>query len=115
MNDARNIAIGVVAALLFAGIIVYAFETSASFIQVLIGFILFIFPATFISSFKGKISSFILTLFIVLFSYIVFKNSYHDVWLGLLLAIITGGSAFYFKVRIYKPFSRSKYEEGSKK
>lgn len=114
MNDIKNIVIGVIAALLFGGIIVYAFETNASLVQILIGFIIFIFPTTFISLFKGKIATFVLTLLIVLFTYIVFKNSYHDVWLGLLLAIITGGSAFYFRVRKYKPFLPSKYEDASK-
>ncbi len=110
----KNIIIGIIAALLCAGIMIYVVEKNASLIQLLIGFFLFVFPATFISSFKSKVTAFILAFVIVIFAYIVFKNSYHDVWPGVLLAILIGGSAFYFRVRKYKPFSPSKYEEESK-
>jgi hypothetical protein len=36
---------------------------------------------------------------------------YDDFWLGVLLAAIIGGSAFYFRVFKYKPFSASEYKK----
>ncbi len=110
----KNIIIGLVAALLSAGIIIYVIEKDISLTQALIGFFLFVFPTTFITSFKTKVTSFLLAFVIAIFAYIVSKNSYHDVWPGVLMAIIIGGSAFYFRVRKYKPFSPNKYEEESK-
>ena len=114
MNNIKSLIIGIVAALFVAAIIIYSLEKHASLIQVLIGFVLFVFPVIFISSFKSKVTAFLLALFIALFTYIIIKNSYHDVWLGVLLALIIGGSAFYFRVSKYKLFSPSKYNKESK-
>ena len=44
-------------------------------------------------------------------SYIVSKFLYHDFWLGVLLAGIIGGAAFYFRVNPYKPFSPTEYKK----
>lgn len=47
--------------------------------------------------------------------YLVSKFLYEDFWLGVLLAAIIGGSAFYFRVFKYNPFSASEYKESAKK
>ena len=39
---------------------------------------------------------------------------YEDFWLGVLLAAIIGGSAFYFRVFKYKPFSATEYKQRAK-
>jgi hypothetical protein len=48
-------------------------------------------------------------------AYLVSKFMYEDFWLGVLLAAIISGSAFYFRVFNYKPFSTSEYKQSAKK
>lgn len=112
--NTRNIIIGGVAALITAGLIIYAIEEQKSLWQILAGFLLFVIPFTFISAFGSKIGSFIFVFFSTIITYLVSKFMFYDFWLGVLLAAIIGGSAFYFKVRTYKPFSPEEYKEKAK-
>ena len=107
----RNIIIGSLAAIITAGIIVFAIETDKSFLQILGGFIVFILPFTFISSFKSKTGSFIFVFATILVTYLVCKYLLPDFWLGVAEAAVIGGAAFYYRIYKYKPFSTSEYKK----
>ncbi len=109
-----NILIGGLAGILVAGIIIFAIEEQKSFLQILFGFLLFVVPFAFISSFGSKVGSFVFVFFTTIATYIVSKYVYHDFWLGVLLALIIGGSAFYFRVKPYKPFNPTEYKQMAK-
>ena len=107
----KKLIIGTILAILSASIIIYGVENNFSWKQALVGFFLFIFPVTFVSSFKSKGAIFFLAFFVILFSYISIRYSFKDVWLGVLLSIVIGSSLFYFRVKNYKTFSPSKFKD----
>lgn len=107
----NKILLGSIVALLTFGIIVYAFETDISMLQMFVGFMLFIIPITFISSFNSTTPAFILVLFIAFFGYGMYKFEYTDTLFGLLLAIVIGGSIAYFRIHKYELFSSSEYKK----
>jgi len=109
----NKILLGAITALMSFFIIVYAIETDKSLFQALIGFLLFTIPITFISSFKSTTAAFILALFTAFFAYGMYKFEYYDTLLGLLLAVIIGGSIAYFRINKYKLFSASEYKENA--
>ena len=112
---ANNTLIGIIAAIIFMGLIIYAIEEKKSALQIISGFTLFILPFIFLSSFSSKIMSFILTSATILFGYIVYKMGYHDVWIGMLQALVIGGAIYFYKVRKTNTFSASDYKEEAKK
>ena len=118
----KKILSGSIAAILCAGILIYAIESHRSLYQIFVGFILFVLPFSILSSFFSKIGSFIFIFISIMIGYIVAKFSYNDFWLGIALADIIGG-AIYFYITIpaiktgneYKPFSPNDYKEKAKK
>ena len=106
-----NIMIGVLAAIVIGGLIIYAIEDDRSFLQILSGFVICIVPFTFLSSFFSKVTSFILALSFILLGYFAFKMEYYDVWIGVIMAAVIGGSTFYFRINRYKPFSGKDYKK----
>ena len=78
MDKTKNIFVGVLAAIVVVGLLIFTIETDRSFLQMVTGFILFIFPFMFISSFTTKIMSFILASFTILFGYISYKIGFND-------------------------------------
>lgn len=107
----KNILIGTLAAILCAGLLIFAIEEKKSLYQMLAGFLILVLPFTFLSSFGSKTGSFIFVFVTVMVAYFVSKFLYNDFWLGVLLAGIIGGSAFYFRVNPYKPFSPTEYKK----
>lgn len=107
----KNVIIGTVAAFLCGGILIYAIEENKSVVQILAGFLIFIFPFTFLSVFKSKVGAFAFVFASIMITYFVSKFLFYDFWFGVLLAGIIGGSAFYFRVNPYKPFSPTEYRK----
>lgn len=95
----KNTLSGITIGLLFSGLLIFSISEGYNMIQVFIGFILFIFPSIFISSFKSRTASFILTLFATLFIYLCFKYNYTNTWTGVAMALILGLSLFFLKIR----------------
>tara|TARA_B100000925_G_scaffold18941_1_gene13026 strand:- start:1287 stop:1664 length:378 start_codon:yes stop_codon:yes gene_type:complete len=102
---------GGVLAVITAGIIIYSIENSKSFLQILCGFILFIFPFIFLSSFFSRTGTFIFIFTSIMITYLVTKYYFSDFWIGVLLAFILGISIFIFKVNTYEIFSPTKYRD----
>lgn len=110
----KNIIIGCFIASATSAIIILSIEEKKSFLQILSGFVIFVIPFTFLSSFSSKIGSFIIVFGTIMITYFVSKFTFEDFWIGVLLAVIIGGSAFYFRVYKYKPFSASEYKQRAK-
>lgn len=110
-KDFLNIIIGSIAAILITGLLIYAVEKDKSFIQIIIGFTVFVIPFSFISSFKSKVMSFILVSCSIIFGYLAYKFGYKDFWIGILQALVVGGSIYLFKIRTTTTFSQKKYKE----
>ena len=101
-------------ALLTFVIVVYMIETDRSLFQLFIGFLIFIIPVTFISSFQSTAPVFLLVLFTAFFVYFgIYKYEYFDTLFGLLLAVIIGGAIAYFRINKYRLFSPSEYEKSA--
>ena len=109
----KKILLGSFIAIFSFVIFYYAIEYDRSILQIIIGFVLFIIPFSFLPLFKSTAFSSILVFFILVTSYIIFKKSYYDTLLGILLAAAIGGYIFYFKVRSYKLFSPSDYKNNA--
>lgn len=89
---------GIIIGLLFSGLLILAIHFELSLLQIAVGFLLFIFPTTFISSFSSRRASFILTILLMLFFYISFRLDYTDSWVGYLLALIIGIPIYFLKI-----------------
>jgi len=109
----KNMIIGGIIVVLAAAVIIFIFESGRSFLQFLIGFLLFIIPATFISSFKSTFMSFLFVLFTILVMYVIYAFNFLDAILGIVLAIIVGGYIFYTIVNKYRPFSAMAYKNAA--
>lgn len=120
-NTFKNILIGSIVAIMCSGIIIYSNENHKSFSQISLGFVIFVLPFAFISSFFSKLGSFIIVFISTIITYLVSKFYYTDFWLGVLLAAIIGGAIYIYitipaikTMNIYKPFSPSQYKEKTK-
>ena len=108
----NKIILGSFVALASFGLIIYMWETDKSFLQAFIGFVIFLLPIMFISSFGSTVATFLLVFFIAFYSYFaIYKLEYYDTLFGLLLALIIGGSISYFRIHKYKLFSSKDYKE----
>ena len=110
----KKILIGIIVAVAACALVFYAIETHKSFLQVMIGFLLFILPFTFLSSFKSTVPAFILTLLTLGTIYVGYTHHFIDVFWGVLLAFIIGIPIFCFRVLPYKIFSPTKYKNSFK-
>ena len=110
-NNTFNTIIGVLTAIIIAGLIIFSIEEKKSFLQILIAFIIFIIPVTFISSFTTKTMSFLLTSMIIFVTYLSYKFEYHDIWIGVVQALVIGGAIYFFKIRKTKTFSPNSYKK----
>ena len=114
MNKIKNFIIGIIAAIIVAGLLIFVIETDRSILQMVFGFIFLVIPFSFISSFSSKIMSFVFTVFVVLLGYISYKMGYQDLWVGILQAAIIGGAIYYYRIRKTSTFSSSDYIEEAK-
>ena len=96
-------------AVITAAIIIHSIENSKSLLQILCGFIVFIFPFIFLSSFFSRTGTFIFLFTTIMITYLVTKFYFPDFWIGVILAFVLGMSLFVFKVNAYKIFSPTEY------
>ena len=106
----KNILIGGVIAVITAILIIFIIESGRSILQFAIGFLLFVLPVTFISSFNSKVMSFLLVVFSIFIFYIILKFNYIDAIWGIFLAVLIGGSIFYLRIARISPFHPNEYK-----
>ena len=114
-KNLSNIIIGSFVSAIYVGLFIFIFETNRSFLEAIVGFLLFLFPFSFLSSFKSKLGSFILVSFLIIFIYISYKLGYKDIWIGIIQAFLIGGSMYIFKVKKVKVFSKEDFINKTKK
>ena len=117
----KSILIGSLAAVLCSCILIYSIESNRSLYQIGFGFLLFVLPFSFFSTFFSKIGSFIFVFSTIMIGFIVSKFYFNDFWIGVLLAAIIGGAIYYYltipsvkKMNEYKPFNASDYKQNAK-
>ena len=90
---------GILIGLFFSGLIILTIHLKLSILEILVSFSLFIFPSIFISSFKSRSASLILTVLVVMFTYVSYKYNFNDVWMGVVMALTLGLPIFYYKIK----------------
>jgi len=110
----KKILLGFIVALAACAIIIYAIESKKSGAQIAVGFLLFIFPFMFLSSFKSTVPAFILSALAIGTGYVAFKYHYLDLFWGIGLAFVIGMPIFCFRVFPYKIFSPTEYKKSLK-
>ncbi|MDB0040628.1 hypothetical protein N9E81_00435 [Algibacter sp.] len=114
MSKSTSITIGIILATLSCGILIYAFETNRSFVQIIITFSILFLPITFISSIKGKVAVFLFSSILITGGYICYKQDWYDAGFGVALALLLGGVSYFFKVSKAETFSVSNYKQEQK-
>jgi uncharacterized protein YacL len=89
---------GLVIGLIVSGLIIFSLVQEYNFLQVIIGFVIFIFPSIFLSSFRSRTASFILTIVATLFVYICYRFNFTNTWPGVAIALIIGLPLYFLKV-----------------
>ena len=99
---------GVLLAFAFSALIILSTEKQYSFYQISFGFLVYIIPAMFISSFKSRGLAFIITVVSILFAYCSYRFEWHATWVGVLMAFAIGLPIYYYRIR------KAKVEDGHK-
>lgn len=99
---------GVLLAFAFSALIILSIEKQYSFYQISFGFLVYIIPAMFISSFKSRGLAFTITVVSILFAYCSYHFVWHDTWVGVLMALVIGIPIYYYKIR------KAKVQDGNK-
>jgi hypothetical protein len=107
----NKILAGCILALITAASVIFMIQTGRSLPLFVIGFVLFVVPVTFISSFKSPGMAFCLALFFVFTGYAIWSFALWDMIWGILLAVLIGGSLYYFKIKNIQRFSTSEYKK----
>lgn len=114
MKKIVNLTIGIILAILSCGILIYAFESNRSFIQILIAFSILFLPISFISSINSKVAIFLFTSLLIIGSYICIKQHWYDTGFGVALALLLGGATYFFRVSKAKTFDSADYRNNQK-
>lgn len=114
MSKINNNILGIIMAVLCCGILIYAFESDRSFLQIFISFILLFLPIAFISSIRGKVAIFMFASFLIIAGYICIKLNWYDTVFGVLLALLLGGAVHIFRVSKAKTFDAADYKTTQK-
>ena len=99
---------GVLLAFTFSALIILSIEKKYSFYQISIGFLIYIIPAIFLSSFKSRSLAFVITVVSILFAYSSYHFGWHATWVGVLMAFVIGIPIYYYRIR------KAKLEDGHK-
>lgn len=107
----KNVLIGSILTIVFSTTIILSIEYQKSLLQIIFGFILFLFPVMFLSSFKSKIGSFVIGFFIIMTIYLSYKLGYNDFWIGILLSLIISVPVLIYRTNKFQPFKSSEYKK----
>ena len=99
---------GILVAIVFSALIIMSIEKQYSFYQISFGFLVYLIPAMFISSFKSRGLAFIITVVSILFTYYSYRFEWHATWVGVLMAFVIGLPIYYYRIR------KAKVQDGHK-
>jgi len=94
-----KVSTSILVAAVFSALIIMSIEKQYSFYQVSFGFLVYIIPAMFISSFKSRGLAFIITVVSILFAYSSYHFEWHATWVGVLMAFAIGIPIYYYRIR----------------
>ena len=86
--------------ILIYGILIFSIEKNYSFFQIIISFLIYILPTIFITSLQSKLTVFLISSTTIMIAYISYKYHFYDVWIGVILAILTGRTINFYKIKI---------------
>lgn len=95
-----NLIIGVLLSILVCGILIFSFEKNYSFLQITIGFLVYILSSIFVTSLQSKLTVFLISSTTIMIAYISYTYHFYDVWIGVILAILTGRTINFYKIKI---------------
>lgn len=98
----KKITTGVLIASIFSGLIILSIENNYSFFQISVGFLIYLIPAIFISSFKSIVLAFILAVVTILYAYTSYQFDWHASWVGVLMSFVIGLPIYYYRIRKVK-------------
>jgi hypothetical protein len=96
----NNPLIGLLISVITCGILIFSFEKEFSFLQILLGFVVYILPSIFVTSFQSKLTVFIISTTTILLGYFSFKNQFYEIWVGVILALLIGRTINFYKIKI---------------
>ena len=109
----KQILLGGIVAVITAITLILSMEFGRSLLQIIAGFLLFIIPFTFISSFKSTVMSFLLIFFCIFMGYLIYRYHLYDICIGIFLALIIGSSVFYYRIKNVQTFSVLEYKKNA--
>lgn len=95
----NNLLIGIILSVIICGFIIFSIENNYSFLQIIVGFLIYIFPSIFITSLHSKLTAFLLSSTIVMLGYFSYKYQFYDIWVGVLEALIIGRAINFYKIK----------------
>jgi hypothetical protein len=104
----NSVLTGVLLASVFSALIILSIEKQYSFYQISFGFLVYLIPAIFISSFKTRGFAFLITVVSILFAYSSYRFEWHATWVGVLMAFVIGLPIYYYRI------SKAKVQDGHK-
>lgn len=104
----KRILTGVLLASVFSTLFIFSIEKQYSFYQISFGFLVYLMPAMFISSFKSRGLAFIITVVSILFAYSSCRFEWYATWVGVLMAFVIGIPIYYYRIQ------KAKVEGGHK-
>lgn len=90
---------GILIAAVFSALIILSIEKQFSFYQISFGFLVYIIPAMFITSFKSRGLAFVITVVSILFAYSSYRFEWDATWVGVLMAFVIGIPIYYYRIR----------------
>ncbi len=102
--------VGGVLAIIFAGVLIYSWETEKSLVQIAAGFVFFILPSIFFGSFTSGRMMFIFIFTTAILAYISYKMEFNDVWIGIAMASLLGIVINRITIKPYQVFDAEQYK-----
>ena len=96
----NNLLIGLILSVIVSGLFIFSIENNYSFLQIIVGFLVYIFPSIFITSLQSKLTVFLLSSTTVMLGYFSYKYQFYDIWVGILEALIIGRAINFYKLKI---------------
>jgi hypothetical protein len=95
----KNLTIGVLLSIVICGTIIFSIEKNYSFLQIIIGFLVYILPSIFTNSLQSKLTIFLLSSTTIMLGFFSYKYKFYDVWLGVFLALLIGRTINFYKIK----------------
>lgn len=94
-----NLIVGFLLSIIICGILIFSFEKNYSFIQIIVGFLIYILPSIFITSLQSKLTVFLLSSTTIMVGFLSYKYHFSNIWVGILEALIIGRAINFYRIK----------------